>query len=205
MKIKVCGITRRTTQEQLSPDIDFKGYIFYSSSPRYIDDRSCISENTGVGNVAVFVNEKAEYIRSILKENKIDYVQLHGDESPEFCAELFHSGVKIIKAFRINESFSFPVLRHYEKYCRYFLFDAGGKYYGGNGKRFNWNLLKRYEGQTPFFISGGIKPEHLSEIIRWKSEFPLLAGVDINSGFEISPGEKNCQLINDFVKQIKLL
>ena len=149
----------------------------------------------GILKVGVFVNEKTELIRKIVREFQLDIVQLHGDESPYVCDELRYEGIELIKAFKISDNFDFASTAQYSRSCRYFLFDAAGKSFGGNGIRFNWNKLKEYYGNTPFFLSGGINPESVSDLLTFYH--PFLAGIDLNSGFETEPGLKDAdQLIN---------
>ncbi|MEM7037774.1 MAG: tryptophan synthase subunit beta, partial [Bacteroidota bacterium] len=129
----------------------------------------------------------------------LDYVQLHGDESPGFCAAV-DGFVPVIKAFRVGEGFDFEALGKYEAACSYFLFDTKGKNYGGNGTKFDWDLLNGYAGSTPFLLSGGIGPED-AEIVR-AFEHPRMAGVDLNSGFEMEPGLKDIAKVKEFREMI---
>ena len=109
-------------------------------------------------------------------------------------------GIKIIKAFSVDEDFIFTQTEAFQYYCEYFLFDTKGKNRGGNGEVFEWRILERYKGKTPFILSGGIKPEHAKKIK--KLNHPMLKALDLNSGFEIEPGYKNVVVINDFINDL---
>jgi tryptophan synthase alpha subunit len=199
--IKVCGMREGKNildVEQLG--VDMIGLIFYSKSPR------CVCEMPEylpqqAKRVGVFVNERKEYIQIIADRYSLDYIQLHGDESPEFCRTLQLAGLKVIKNFPVATERDLEKTELYEGTCDYFLFDTKCKTYGGSGKSFDWDILHGYNGQTPFILSGGI---NLYSTRALKSfDHPQLAGYDINSRFETKPGEKDVIRIAKFIKQIK--
>ena len=176
---------------KLSPD--FMGFIFYKDSKRFVGDDFVMPEiSSAIKTVGVFVlgvgyfnNPKRDGVEIVMKEvkkHKLDYIQLHGDESFDFCREI-SSQIKIIKAFGIDDDFDFDKLKVYEPYCEYFLFDNRSQEYGGTGKKFDWNILGRYNGKTPYFLSGGID---LGDTGNAK---PF--AIDVNSKFEIEPGLKD--------------
>ena len=197
MKLKVCGMKYLNNMEavaKLRPD--FLGFIFYDKSSRYFNGNLPYLPQA-IKKVGVFVNEDLETLQSIIKEQKLDVVQLHGQESPEYCSQL--ENAEIIKVFSIKDTFNFSVLLPYEEVCDYYLFDTKGKLPGGNGYTFNWNVLKDYPSTKPFFLSGGIG---LKEVEKLKDFIDSLASkycysLDVNSKFEINPGVKN---INDLEK-----
>lgn len=196
--IKVCGMKNtKNIEELISLDIDFMGLIFYQKSKRFIDTK--IPKNN-IKKVGVFVNEKIDIIKEKVKSYDLSFIQLHGDETPKFCNKLKIEKIKIIKAFRVDNNFDFNITKQYETVCDYFLFDAKGKDYGGNGIIFNWDILKNYQGPLPFFLSGGINI-HSTESIK-KFHHEKLFALDINSGFEIEPGLKDVNLINEFIKTL---
>jgi len=175
---------------------DFLGFIFYDKSSRYFNGNLPYLPQA-IKKVGVFVNEDLETLQSIIKEQKLDVVQLHGQESPEYCSQL--ENAEIIKVFSIKDTFNFSVLLPYEEVCDYYLFDTKGKLPGGNGYAFNWNVLKDYPSTKPFFLSGGIG---LKEVEKLKDFIDSPASkycysLDVNSKFEINPGVKN---INDSEK-----
>jgi phosphoribosylanthranilate isomerase len=126
---------------------------------------------------------------------------LHGDESPDFCRQLQHAGCTIIKAFSVSSKSDFGQTTAYESFVKYFLFDTKSSERGGTGKRFDWSILEEYIGYTPFVLSGGIGPEHLTDLQTFTH--PLMAGVDLNSRFELSPALKDVGKIETFVNQYK--
>ena len=197
MKLKVCGMKYLNNMEavaKLQPD--FLGFIFYDKSSRYFNGNLPYLPQA-IKKVGVFVNEDLETLQSIIKEQKLDVVQLHGQESPEYCSQL--ENAEIIKVFSIKDTFNFSVLLPYEEVCDYYLFDTKGKLPGGNGYTFNWNVLKDYPSTKPFFLSGGIG---LKEVEKLKDFIDSPASkycysLDVNSKFEINPGVKN---INDLEK-----
>ena len=188
---------------ELKPD--FIGFIFFPKSKRYVgDDFSPDLINTVPANikkVGVFVNE--EFISLCEKQERyqFDYFQLHGNESPELCKELKQRGFKTIKAFSVDSSFDFNTLKPFQESCDFFLFDTKGDNYGGNGIRFDWNILKKYNLNVPFYLSGGIGLEEINEIKNINHS--KLFAIDVNSRFEIIPGLKDLKKIDAFFQQLR--
>jgi phosphoribosylanthranilate isomerase len=114
------------------------------------------------------------------------------------------SGVEIIKVFSIKDNFDFSDLKPYQSVCDYYLFDTKGKLPGGNGSTFNWNVLKNYPSTKPYFLSGGIGLDEIENVLSFlqRQESKYCYAVDVNSKFEIEPGLKNIELLEDF--KIKL-
>lgn len=102
----------------------------------------------------------------------------------------------------MDEGFNFASIAVFEGNVDYFLFDTKTKQHGGSGKKFNWQLLEKYTGNTPFFLSGGIGPDDVEEIKG--INHPMLAGVDLNSGFEDEPGLKNIEKLKKFIEEIRI-
>lgn len=184
---------------------DFVGFIFYPKSKRFVgfDALPEVLEMIpdSVKKVGVFVDETAEKILEVSANWDLQLVQLHGNESPEFCKQLQASGLMVLKAFSVDESFDFSHLEDYINCCDLFLFDTKSQLPGGSGQKFNWQLLNNYRLDKPFFLSGGIGPDDWN-LIRELSH-PQLFGVDINSGFEISPAIKNIEKVKMFVAEIR--
>ena len=205
MKLKVCGILRKEDLKALAPLApDFFGFVFYPVSKRYVGET--IKELMQVPicaetkRVGVFVNELSDKVIEICNRQQLDYAQLHGNETPDYCNTISKS-VNVIKAFSIDDSFDFKSLKAYDQVCDYFLFDAKGKLPGGNSITYDWNILNRYELDKPFFLSGGIRPQHIEQLKTLSH--PALFAIDINSGFEINPGMKDTKLIREFFKELK--
>lgn len=179
---------------------DYIGFIFYARSKRYVADFPQIEIPSSVKKVGVFVNETIDEIIEIVKKYKLDFVQLHGNETSEYCEKLAAKNIKIIKAFSVDENFDFSATKPFEKYVSLFLFDTKGNNYGGNGVKFNWDLLQNYTVKTPFLLSGGISKNDAAEIKKLKH--PAFLGIDINSGFELEPGLKNIKEIKEFKNRL---
>lgn len=201
MKVKVCGMKvpeNIAGLAELRPDL--MGLIFYGPSPRDVGSMNPASLQKvalETEKVGVFVNESLEKILEKVRTYGLEYVQLHGDESPGFCAAVM-GFIPVIKAFRIHSDFDFAVTEGYSEVCEMFVFDAAGKNYGGNGEHFSWEVLDKYEGKTPFLLSGGLCLQDVPAIRAL--QHPRLVGVDINSGFEQAPGVKNLEKIKQFME-----
>ena len=180
--------------------VDWMGFIFYPHSKRYVDVvPDYLPEKTK--RVGVFVNESMEIILEKVKSFHLDIVQLHGDESPEECRQLTGKCFKVMKAFGIADSFPTEKITEYEGSCDYFLFDTQTSGYGGSGRKFNWDIVQDYQGNTPFLMSGGIGPDDAEDIREFSH--PMCIGIDINSKFEISPANKDVESIQKFIKSWK--
>jgi len=192
MKLKICGMKYPENIDavaQLLPD--YMGFIFYDKSARYFENELPeIPES--IVKVGVFVNASLDEILYKIRQYNLQTVQLHGNESPDFCALLRCINVEIIKVFSIDDSFDFDVISAYENVCDYFLFDTKGEKPGGNGQTFNWQLLENYASKKPIFLSGGIG---LTEIQKIKELKLPIHAIDINSKFETEPGVKNIELL----------
>ena len=203
MKVKVCGLRYLENIKEIAQcNIDLLGLIFYPDSPRNVNlSEKEIQEISAVAipKVGVFVNEDFYTILQIAYYYKLTYVQLHGNESPQFVKEL-SAYFKVIKAFSVDDKFDFEVCKSYDD-CDYFLFDTKGAYPGGNGQRFDWNKLNEYKGETPFLLSGGIAPDSISALKSFTH--PNFSGIDINSGFEEKPGMKKAKAVRDFFREVK--
>lgn len=204
MLVKICGINDlEFLQSSDSLSFNFAGFIFYSESARDLGDEIMPGDldmlPLDVERVGVFVNEPLHLVIDIASQFAVDFVQLHGSESPVYAEKLAQE-FSVIKAFRVNEEFDFSKTKRYEKSCDYFLFDTKAKKVGGTGLKFNWNLLEKYTGEVPFLLSGGIGPEDVEKIKEFSH--PKFVGIDINSKFETTPGKKDLDKISHFLKQL---
>jgi len=206
MKIKICGMREpENIRKILALQPDFIGFIFYEKSQRYIslDDFLQLETNfVGTNKVAVFVNESVKNIIKTATLGNFKYIQLHGNETPEFCEELKYLDFKIIKAFGIDAAFDFEILSEYQSVCDYFLFDTKTKDYGGSGHQFDWDLLNKYILEIPVFLSGGLSETNVTDIQRINKQIPLFA-LDFNSKLEDAPGLKNIEKAKNIIKLIK--
>ncbi len=179
----------------------YMGFIFYEPSPRYVGFDFEISKDfpASIKRVGVFVNHSEWVVSETMKKHKLDYAQLHGDESLPYCKKLKAEGISIIKVFRVDEEFDFALTRHFETVADFFLFDTKGKLYGGNSKPFDWQLLSKYNQALPFFLSGGIHPDSIESIKKLSLNIYAL---DVNSGAESTPGIKDVKKISEIINQL---
>lgn len=175
--------------------IDMMGFIFYPESPRFVEND--IPETPdNIQRTGVFVNAYGGTIYETAKKYDLAYIQLHGYESPMFCKKIRQPGYKVIKAISVSNKDDIEMASEYEDSVDYLLFDTKCPGFGGSGKKFNRSLLSLYNGSTPFLLSGGIDINDTEEICTFKH--PRFAGIDLNSGFEISPGYKDIQKLRKF-------
>lgn len=205
VKLKVCGMQKNITEvAALKPD--YLGFIFWEPSKRYFKG-AMPSIPHSVRKVGVFVDATIPDIAEKTKTHDLLYAQLHGTETPAFCHEVQKTipQLKIIKVFSINDDFDFGRLRHFEDVCDYYLFDTKGKLPGGNGYSFNWEVLKNYPSTKPYFLSGGIGPDHLKALKEFmqRPEARYCHAIDVNSGFEIAPGLKNNEELKTFKERLQ--
>ena len=202
--IKVCGMREAENIQDVESieGIDMLGFIFYPKSPRYVYELPAYLP-IHARRVGVFVNEDKQIISMYADRFGLNYVQLHGNESPEYCRSLSTHGIKIIKAFSIANIQDLENVCNYEEVCDYFLFDTKCKQYGGSGSQFDWNVLRTYNGKTSFLLSGGIDMNSIHLLKRF--EHPRLAGYDINSCFEVEPGKKDTKRIQKFLHKLETI
>lgn len=202
-QLKICGLTKLNQIKELSEfKVDFLGFIFYEKSPRYVLNHlnlEQISKISHQGKVGVFVNESVENIVEISEQANLNLIQLHGDETEDFISELrqkLNSEIKIIKVIRIgNQTENLESKIHNLKSkIDYLLFDTDSKAFGGTGKTFDWNILNDIEIPIPYFLSGGISLEN-AEDLKTINQKPI--ALDINSKFEIAPGNKDLKKIKE--------
>lgn len=203
MKLKVCGMRdARNIQELVKVKPDFIGFIFFPDSKRFVGQmlnaETLDSIDSDVEKVGVFVDAEFDKIIKLAALYKINYLQLHGFESPEQCKQLRDEGFKIIKVFQVADTLP-DNLDEYKNCCDYFLFDTKSDSYGGTGKKFDWSVLKSYSGKVPLILSGGIDLDSINDIKSINPDLNIYA-VDINSKFEIEPGLKDIDKVKEFKK-----
>ena len=152
-----------------------------------------------MSRAGVFVNESEDEVRRIAGRCRLDMLQFHGEESPEYCAKFAVSGYKVIKAFRIKDSKDLNKIADYE--ADYYLLDTFvEEKRGGSGKAFDWDLaLEAKKMVSPIILSGGLNPDNIADAIERIRPF----GVDVSSGVEKSPGIKDHNLLEDFIRNAK--
>jgi len=200
-KLKVCGITDLADARYLAGEgVDYLGFIQHEDSPRYITP-SLVGDMLdwlyGPESVGVFVNKTAEEVNAVADEAGFDYVQLHGEESPETCAAI---EVPIIKAIRVRHDASSDHLRammqRYEDEVQYFLLDThNSSVWGGTGESFNWRLARELSSDYSIFLAGGIDAENVERAVQTMRPY----AIDLSSGLEDAPGEKSFEKIDAFL------
>ena len=201
--IKVCGMREaENIREVEALGIDMMGFIFWPKSSRYVSQRPDYLP-TKCKRVGVFVDEDPEQVKRLAAEYRLDYIQLHGHETPEVISYLRTPALphpRIIKAFNISTAEDLLQTQPYEGLVDYFLFDAKGKSVGGNGEKFNWDVLDAYQGNTPFLLSGGIGPDDAERVNAFYH--PKCIGIDLNSRFELAPGLKDIAKLKEFISNL---
>ena len=198
--IKVCGMRDDANiRAVLALKPDFMGLICYPKSPRYVGSEPTPGQSgcwAPVQKVGVFVNASLEEIAARQRTFGFDCVQLHGGESAEDCRRVRElTGCRVLKAVSVACPDDVARAEDFAGVADYILFDTHTAGYGGSGKSFDWRWLDGYAADIPFFISGGLDIDALRLIKR--AAWPQLAGVDLNSRFELSPGLKDIERLKD--------
>ena len=200
--VKVCGITNaKDARLAAEAGADAIGLIFAKSPRRVNVDQAkkiaaILPDN--VKKVGVFVNEEPDSVRLAVEKVGLDYVQLHGDESPETVSGLRSENLQVIKAVRVRDAASLEALEDYE--ADFLLLDAySEKARGGTGEKFDWELAKTLRGYANILVSGGLTPENVRAAIEFFEPY----GVDASSSLEETPGTKNDERVRRFVNAAK--
>ena len=184
---------------------DFLGFIFVKDSPRYFEG-TIPTLPKSIKKTGVFVNESLDEVSKMVLKYDLQAVQLHGQESVDFCKQLrgkLTAKIEIIKAFAVDADFDFNHIKPYDSVCDYYLFDTKGKLSGGNGKTFDWRILEKYNSEKQFFLSGGIGVNEIQQIHKLlKLNLPIYA-IDCNSKLESEPGIKELNLSESFITSFK--
>jgi len=200
VKVKICGITNvEDALAAIEMGADMLGFNFYPNSKRYVtpDQALEIIEKlpTFVDTVGVFVNAAGEHVREVARMCYLNWVQLHGDETPEYCDALRWISAKVIKAIRVKDASDIETAKKY--YTDAILLDAfRPDEYGGTGHQFDWDLVGRL--QTRIFLAGGITPENAEDAVEIG-----VYGIDLCSGIESSPGKKDHEKMQKLFDNIK--
>lgn len=221
--IKVCGMRDPENIRAVKAlDIDLMGLIFWPKSPRYVssipvhagiipdmaDDKIVEGRSSECKLVGVFVDEMPQTVITHAYNYRLNYIQLHGNESPTYIDNLKRTlipdilpDVKIIKAMSIREADDVKRWREYEGHVDMLLFDTKCKCVGGSGEQFDWSVLDNYDGSIPFLLSGGIGPDDVERVKAF--HHPMCAGIDLNSRFETEPALKDVNALRTFITAIK--
>jgi len=198
-RIKVCGITRLEDALAASAlGVDAIGFVFYQKSPRYIEPAKAAAIIRQlppfVSAVGLFVNPTQAFIAEVLQSVPLGVIQLHGDETPEFCQAQRR---RVLKALPVSGP---DDLKRAAAYNCPLLLDAKAPagVYGGTGKSFDWSLLDGFEHKFPLSLAGGLNVENVAEAVAVRQWF----AVDVSSGVELSPGIKDAKKMRDFVAAV---
>jgi len=198
-RIKICGITRlEDALEASALGVDAVGFVFYDKSPRYIDPQKAASIIRQlppfVSAVGLFVNPTQDYIAEVLQSVPLGVIQLHGDESADFCSAQRR---RVMKAVPISDA---DDLKETARFNCPVLLDAKAPagVYGGTGRSFDWSLLKDFEHDFPLTLAGGLNIDNVEEAMSIRQWFAL----DVSSGVESSPGIKDAEKMRAFVAAV---
>ena len=200
-RAKVCGITRiEDGLAAASFGVDAIGFVFYSSSPRYVAPAHArdiaVAIAPFVSTVGLFVDADVATVSNVLQTVRLDYLQFHGDESPEYCAQF---GVPFLKAIRVRpdaDLLQYAVEFHAAKAILLDAFVEGT--HGGTGQHFDWQLIPR-NLPLPVILSGGLGPQNVTDAIRLVRPW----AVDVSSGVEIAKGVKDAGKIEQFMRGVR--
>ncbi len=198
MIVKVCGMRDANNIRAVEAlGISWMGFIFWPKSSRYVSELpSYMPERCK--RVGVFVDADIAEILGKTDSFGLDIIQLHGKETPKICSMLRQTtGKMVIKALNIASDDDLLLAKDYDGVVDYLLFDTKAQMVGGNGKKFDWDVLKHYDGGTPFILSGGIGPDDAAKVDAF--HHPMMAGIDLNSRFEISPALKDVEKLKSFL------
>ena len=204
-KVKICGITNLEDARFASGAmVDYLGFIFTKESKRYIDPEKAgaiINWVEGPEKIGVFMDQPLDDVNILAKFSGIDYVQLHGQETVEYC-QLIEK--PIIKVIHLNDASTPTEIEEnvtlYSEVVKFFLFDTSHEgAFGGTGKTFNWSLLDNLNIDTPYFLAGGLTPENSLDAIDRVKPY----AIDVNSGVEEEPGLKDFEKIELLMTHMK--
>lgn len=204
-KVKICGITSLEDARFVSGALaHYMGFVFCEDSSRHITPAKAgaiINWLHGLDCVGVFVNQPLDDVNMIARQTGIDFVQLHGDENPDYCSLV---DKPVIKAIHVDSNDTTAALndriKPYLDHIEYLLFDTkvGGKW-GGTGQSFNWSILDEVSQDVPYFLAGGLNCENICEACKQVHPF----AVDVSSGLESEPGVKDFDKVDAFMEEMR--
>lgn len=203
IRVKICGITSLPDAlAAIEAGVDALGFMFWEPSKRHIPAEQAAQITTKlppfVSKVGVFVDADAATIHAAIKQCGLDTIQLHGEESAEFCRQ-FKPGVKVVKAFRIKDASSLKQLHGYDTDA-WLLDSFVTGWQGGTGESFDWSVAREArDAGCPILLAGGLRPDNIAEAIH--QVWPY--GVDVSSGVESAPGKKDAAMIKHFVAAVR--
>ena len=206
VRVKICGMTRiDDAQCAAAAGVDALGFIFYAKSPRHIEPEAARRIIAGlpplVDAVGVFVNEEMARVEAVVRGCGLQYAQLHGGESPDYCRELAaRAGCRVLKAIRVGPATTAAEVAPYRgAVCGFLLDTYQQEAMGGTGAVFDWVLIDRLQLDHPFLLAGGLSVDNIAAALAQAQPF----GVDANSGLERAPGIKDHDLIERFLALVR--
>jgi len=206
-EIKICGINDKNSMlTAIDAEADYIGLVFYEKSPRNLElvtaEFLTTFRNKKSKIVALTVDAKDEFIYAIQQKIAPDYFQLHGNETPARCKEIRSKfNTPIIKGLGIRDKTNLEEnTKSFENICDMMILDApSSNLPGGNGKQFDWNILKGYNSKTKWMLAGGLNVNNVEDAVK-STNAP---GIDVSSGVEISKGIKDPVLIRNFITKCR--
>jgi phosphoribosylanthranilate isomerase len=207
MRIKICGITKPEQGKAIAQlGATALGFICVSASPRYVTAAQiqAVVEQlpSNLDRIGVFANATREEIEQTVVVANLTGVQLHGNESPEFCRQLLKSmpKVELVKALRVRTLADLAIADTYTDWVDTLLLDAyHPQQLGGTGKTLDWQSLRQFEPSCPWFLAGGLTPNNILEALTQLRP----SGIDLSSGVERSPGDKDLQKVASLFEQLR--
>ena len=213
LRVKICGITSPAQGTAIAAlGAHSIGFVCVQKSPRYVTTEQIKAITSvlpkGVDRVGVFMNTPVDNIVEIVKKSGLSSVQLHGDESVEFCCELrsalreqiTNDSIELIKAFRIESAMGLVNTHLYSAVVDWLLLDA---YHptmgGGTGLTLDWETLGEFRPTVPWLLAGGLNPENVRNALQAIAP----QGIDLSSGVERSPGDKDLEKVARLLEQLK--
>jgi len=201
VKVKICGITcLEDALSAIEAGADGLGFVFYPTSPRHIfpEQAADIIRKLPpfIQIIGLFVNEELSVVNATADQCGLDVIQLHGEETPEYCDSVRR---RVIKAFRVRDITTLDLLTQY-RVSGYLLDAWSPTALGGTGKTFNWEIAaEAVKREHRVILAGGLNPENVAESIRLVQPY----GVDVSSGVESAPGRKDAERIKNFIIQTR--
>jgi len=200
VRVKICGITNiEDALTAIAAGADALGFVFHDESPRRVTPEEAAGIIAAlppfIQTVGLFVNRPLAFVNETAARCRLDLVQLHGDEPPEFCDAVER---RVIKAFRVKDITSLDPIRHYRVAAH--LLDAySPNAYGGTGLTFNWDIAKVAKDFSPVILAGGLTPDNVRDAV----ETVMPYAVDVSGGVESSPGKKDAAKVREFIRRAK--
>lgn len=209
VSVKICGLTDlKSVNTSVKCGADYLGFVFYKNSPRYISIESAVALFNNipkhVAKVGLFVNPNDDTLERVTNNIKLDYVQLHGNESPDMVYQIRSKhNIPVIKAIGVADQIDVLGAKSYFDCADIILFDAKPSEKvslpGGNAIPFSWDLVADYSENIRWFLAGGLNPSNVSRAIRTTGAL----AVDVSSGVEKELGQKDPKLIRAFIRSAK--